>query len=101
MKQARPEHIKNIIGHILGDRGLRLAEEQSEISLAWSKAVGKKISAHTKLSSIKKDRLVVSVDSSSWLYQLNLEKEKISKRLNKLLAKKEEPLKIYFRLGEV
>lgn len=100
MGKSSPEHIKNIIGQVLGAQGLNLSEEQNKISSAWAKVVNKKILAHTKLGGIKKNKLVVSVDSSSWLYQLNLEKERISKKLNKLLGK-EGFLKIYFCLGEV
>jgi predicted nucleic acid-binding Zn ribbon protein len=100
MVRASPEHIKNIIGHILGGEGLRQANEQNRISSAWAKAVGKKTLAHARISSARENKIVVIVDSSGWLYQLNLDKEKISKKLNAALGK-EEPFKIYFRLGEV
>lgn len=100
MGKTNPEHIKNIIGHVLGEKGLCQANEQSQVSSAWVKVAGKKAASHTRISSAKKNKLVISVDSSGWLYQLNLDKEKIGKKLNKILGE-EEPLKIYFRLGEI
>ncbi len=100
MKPAGPQHIKSVISHIFNNPGLGLTQEHNKIAAAWEKAVNKKILAHTKLSAIRKNRLAVSVDSSGWLYQLNLEREKISKKLNKLLGE-DSDLKIYFRLGEI
>lgn len=100
MKSAGPQHIKSVINHIFGNPNSCLTQEHNKIAVAWEKAVSKKILAHTKLTSVRKDKLVVSVDSSSWLYQLNLEREKISSKLNKLLGLGGS-LKIYFRSGEI
>lgn len=100
MPKTAPVHIKSIINNMLSGGGLSLSEEQNKVLDAWGKTVDKKILTHTKLKSLKKDKLVIGVDSSGWLYQLNLEKEKISKKLNQRLKSK-MPLKIYFRLGEI
>ena len=99
MKQRGPEHIKDIIKSILAPKNPK-AQEQSEVFAAWAKTANKKILAHTRLNSIRKNELVINVDSSAWLYQLNLGKVKISKKLNKFLGK-EQTIKLYFRLGEV
>ena len=62
------------------------------------RALTKQEAQHIKFNYFKKGILNVSVDSSSWLYNLNLQKEELLSRLNKgpLTVKA-----IRFRIGEV
>jgi predicted nucleic acid-binding Zn ribbon protein len=62
------------------------------------RALTKQEARHIKFNYFKNGILNISVDSSSWLYNLNLQKEELLARLNKgLLTVKE----IRFRIGEV
>jgi len=85
---------------------IKKAEEQKkgllseeEVQEAWQEAVGTGAAKHTKPKKLTKTILTVDVDSPTWIYQLNINKEKIEGRLNRLLKRK-QPIKIKFRAGE-
>ncbi len=63
----------------------------------WKRVVGPKAYAHTKIVYLTKDKMRVNVNSSAWLYELNLKKERIQREMNKVLKIQE----VKFRLGEV
>ena len=62
------------------------------------KALTKKELRHIKFNYFKKGILGVSVDSSSWLYNMTLQKEKLLIKLNRDSTAVKD---IIFRLGEV
>ena len=62
------------------------------------KALTKKESEHIKFNYFKAGILSLNVDSSSWLYNLNLKKESLLARLGKKLKGLKD---IRFRIGEV
>jgi predicted nucleic acid-binding Zn ribbon protein len=63
----------------------------------WEKVLGPKAFKHTKSVYLTKDKIRVNVDSSAWLYDLNLKKESILRELKSVLGVQE----VTFRLGEV
>ncbi len=71
-----------------------------EIEKTWKDIAGGKAFAHSKPASLRKKRLVVSVDSSSWLYELTLRKGELLAKLKKKIGgdKVEE---LQFRIGEL
>lgn len=92
------EGIKSILSSVLKDmtrqrQGLDFEKAQS----AWARAAGPQAVRHTKLVHLTKDKIQVNVDSSAWLYQLNLKKQSITKMLSKQLNIKE----LSFRLGDI
>ena len=97
----KPEPIKDVIKGVIktwSEKSTDLTEE--DILRAWRDAAGKRMARHSKPTSFKSSRLVVSVDSSGWLYELSLNKTAILKKLKKKFKKK--LLKeIQFRIGEV
>lgn len=64
---------------------------------AWKAAVGPSAWPHTKIVYLTKNKIQVNVDSSGWLYDLNLRKARICGRLQKSLAIED----IRFRLGKI
>ena len=76
---------------------IRVQDEQQAIFDAWPRIVGNKEIGHTKLEGFKDETLLVNVDSSAWLYQMNLKKKKILEDLQKGFPKVK---KIYFKLGK-
>jgi len=68
-----------------------------EVAAALKKVLAKKALEHVKLYNFRKGVLSIRVDSSSWLYYLNLQKEDILNKLHRGCA----PVKdIRFSLGD-
>lgn len=66
---------------------------------AWEKAAGREAGNHSSPARIRGKILIVNVDSPIWIYQLNLKKAEIEKKLNRLIGRK-PPLSIRLRAGE-
>lgn len=56
--------------------------QQADLQLLLKKALTKKELKHIKFNYFKKGVLGIRVDSSAWLYSLNLKKEKLQALLN-------------------
>jgi hypothetical protein len=101
MEKTGPTPIKDILQKNLvganGGKNRPVFEE--EIKRAWEKAAGKRAGSHSSPAGIKKGLFLVNVDSPIWIYQLNIKKDKIETRLNKLL-KQDNLLRVRLRAGE-
>lgn len=86
---------KKVIGLLSGER----QKKEEKIKEAWENAVGKRFSSHTQPTSLRKKKLIVSVDSSSMLYELTMRKRKIVAKLKKDL--KDDITEIQLRIGEI
>ncbi len=100
MKKEGPIQISEIL-----KTTIKKAEEQKkgllseeEAQDAWRTAAGASAVKHTKIKRFTKTTLIIDVDSPTWIYQLNIDREKIEKRLNRQLKRK-PPIKIRFRAG--
>ncbi|MFH0877055.1 MAG: DciA family protein [Candidatus Omnitrophota bacterium] len=92
------ENVKDVLKDVLHD----LLKKQKnlnadKVQAAWGKIVGPKANRHTKIVHITKDKIWIHVDSSAWLYEMNLHKERIRKELRGALEIQE----VVFRLGSV
>jgi len=72
---------------------------KEEIARYWESAAGKEASRHSSPAQFKGKTLLINVDSSIWIYQLNIKKKKIEEKLSRLLKHK-APVKIRLRAGE-
>jgi len=94
---------KASIGKIAGDVIKKLSKErrtkEARIKRVWQCAAGKRFAKHTRLSSFRRKRLVVNVDSSGWLYELSMNRDKITSRLKKVL--KDDFSQLQFRIGNL
>jgi len=70
-----------------------------QVKALWAEAVGERFTKHAQPRSFKKNKLVVAVDSSSWLYELTLRKKKILDKLKEDLG--DEIKELQFRIGEL
>lgn len=97
----KPEPIKDVIKGVIkawSDGSGKL--DQDQILRIWKDAAGRRLAKHSKPVSFRSSRLIVNVDSSSYLYELTLERPRILKRLKKKF--REKPLEeLQFRIGEV
>ncbi len=92
--------LKDIVKKIISGLEEREAEE-TDIVKIWERAVGKKASKHTKPVFLKSKRLIVTVSTSSWLYKLTLEKNKLIESINNDLKGKKKIKELQFRIGQV
>jgi len=94
------ERIENIIRSIFKKLDGTINPTIDEISEIWKEAAGERAAAHTKPASLRKKKLVINVDGSTWLYELTLRKKEILERLQKTLG--EDKIKeLQLRIGEV
>ncbi|HEO63967.1 MAG TPA: DUF721 domain-containing protein [Candidatus Omnitrophica bacterium] len=79
-----PFLIKDVVRDVFEviDSGAKDALNREDIFEIWKKAAGSRAAKHTKPTNIRKGVLIVNVDSSVWIYQLRLKKEKILQKLN-------------------
>lgn len=100
MRKNKPEPIKNIIKttieRIIKD-GPPLCKE--EIKKIWEKAAGREAGRHSSPAGIRGKTLIINVDSPTWIYQLNIRRGQIEKRVNNLIGRRSQ-LSIRFRAGE-
>ncbi len=100
-KGSGPEAIGPIVGDILNRLGMKELLVSSRVFEIWTSAVGRPIAGHARPHSLRDGTLVVHVDSSVWLAQLErFRKNQIREKLNRELP---YPLvkKIIFRIGEL
>jgi len=71
---------------------------KEEIESFWKEAAGEKAAKHSSPTQLKGETLTINVDSPIWIYQLNINKQKIEKSLARLLHKKNITIKL--RTGE-
>ena len=101
MKQS-PSSIKDVLGAVISSISGEKKEKIDRIRQAWDKILDKKAQKHVRLASFKTGRLVVNVDSSAWMYELNLRRQQLKKDLNKILTPAGIAVdEIILRIGEI
>jgi predicted nucleic acid-binding Zn ribbon protein len=99
-KSSKPEDIGGIINQVIKKLDTKTHGAREEIVAAWHKAVEPGAALHTKPVAIKNNILTIEVDSSTWLYMLNLKKKNILKAMRITLGEtKIEDIR--FRMGEI
>ena len=96
-----PEAIGPIVRKIISRLGLKELVTSSRVFEIWNTVVGTAIARHAQPHSLRDGTLIVNVDSSVWLSQLDrYRKKQIREKLNRQLP---HPLvkRIIFRFGEV
>lgn len=99
MRKSSPQLIGDVLRGVVEHLSQTKGKDSSKIFSAWTSSAGKRLSRHAKPVSLHKGTLQVFVDDSAWLYQANLEREKLLESLQeKMGAKKIQ--KIRFRIGK-
>jgi hypothetical protein len=78
------EQIKEIVNSVIEKLVSCSGAEQQETWRAWQNAVGKKFITHTTIENYRNGRLLVRVDSPAALFQLNLKRNQILEKLQKI-----------------
>ncbi len=93
--------ISEILGRLLKKLGLERRAREARIALEWERLVGETIARHTRPVGVRGKTLLVNVDSSVWLAELDryfkdAMLEKISSGLDGIRIDE-----IRFRIGEI
>jgi len=99
MKQ-KPERIDSIVKSIIEKLDKKSNPSSTDIERVWKEVAGEKISSHTKPASLRKKKLIINVDSSSWLYELTLKKNEFLANLKRGLGE-DKIEQLQFRIGEL
>lgn len=99
-KKREPQAIKDVLGVVLEQLKSKKSHPLVKLLQEWERVVKGKIAAHTKPVAWKDKCLIVNVDSSGYLYELNLQREKILNRLKKSLGKGKVN-RIRFKIGAI
>jgi predicted nucleic acid-binding Zn ribbon protein len=92
--------LEGVLKKIIGSVSEKGAPTEEDVRAAWDAAVGEKAAAHSRPRTLKAGRLVVSVDGSSWLYELTVQKRGILKKLEESFKGKKIK-EITLRIGEL
>lgn len=96
----KPFAIKDVVDEVIRGLGPEKGMSNQEIFAALNSALDKKTIVHIKPERYSNRKLTIRVDSSGWLYKLNLEKNKILDTINKALPQAEIK-ELYFKIGSV
>ncbi len=100
MRKSTPQPIGDVLKSVVEKLDKAKEKGISRILSAWPSVVGKDFSRRTRPANLKKGALLVFVEDSAWFYQLNLQKEKLLKALQKRIGA-DKVQKIQFRVGKV
>ena len=92
------ERIKDVIKNVITEISPERRQKQQDVLKLWQEMLGKEAFKHTKLIGFKNHKLLVNVDSSVWMFQLNLKRSYLLARLREALKDLEG---IIFRMGSV
>ena len=93
------EHIKVTTEKIIKDwQGIKHPQPERLLKEALKKNFTKQEQRHIRSYAFKPSGVILNIDSSAWLYQLNLKKEKLSRDLNQCLKPRDTGIEIYLQL---
>ena len=84
-KTATPVPIGQVIEKLLEGRKPKSAAKVARVFQLWERAVGEIIAANAKPAAFRDKLLLVHVNSSPWLHQLQFLKDDIIKKVNAAL----------------
>ena len=76
----------------------RQPDQQHQLEQAWTEILDDKKRTHTRLIGIRDGKVSVLVDSPAWLYQMNINKETILRKLHEKLP---EVTQVQFKVGKL
>ena len=92
------EAIKDTIVSVIKGLEKKIASADDNPEEWLKKVLTKKELGHIKFNYFKKGLLNINVDSSGWLYSLNLQKEKLLEKFKQCSSKVKD---VRFRIGEI
>ncbi len=100
MSRSQPQHIRDVLSQLLARRGYARERSAYTHAEAWRTAVGDRLAAHTKATSIRRGVLEVLVKNSTLVQEINFQRSDLIDRLAQLLPD-ENIRDLKFRVGPV
>ncbi|PIQ89193.1 MAG: hypothetical protein COV72_04430 [Candidatus Omnitrophica bacterium CG11_big_fil_rev_8_21_14_0_20_42_13] len=97
---VKPVAIKDVVGDVIQELSEGSGVSKPRIIEAVNSAVGRKAAGHIKTEYFKNSKLTINVDSSVWLYKLNMQRKQILDNL-RIALPKTEFTEIIFKVGKV
>jgi predicted nucleic acid-binding Zn ribbon protein len=100
MKQKHPHAISDILGQLFARRGFARVQSADACSAAWRQAAGDFTAGYTRVGSVKRGALEITVANSTLVQELTFRKSALLADLARLLP--DEPIKdLRFRVGPI
>ena len=97
---AKPEKVSDVLSRLLKESPIGHDMDHVEIYAVWRNTVDAETVRHTRVIGVRANTLIVEVDSSPWLYELdNFRKHTLLGTLRRSL-KKTRIVDINFRIGQ-
>lgn len=93
-----PERVGALVPRVLGDLGLDAAARILRIAERWEAAVGPELARHCHPTALRHDELEVTVESSVWCQQLQLQRAEILAALRRV-GPDDAPARLWLRVG--
>ena len=95
------EFIRTTIEKVISDWQDKQQEEKGDIlTQGLKKILTKQERRHIRYHSLRNSRVILTIDSSTWLYTLNLKREQLLRNLNQILQPKEVIVEILLQLDK-
>tara|TARA_B100000287_G_scaffold309711_1_gene292977 strand:- start:50 stop:325 length:276 start_codon:yes stop_codon:yes gene_type:complete len=78
--------LKKIIEKAIEGAGIKSALNQESAVILWDAVVGKTVSSVTKAERVESGTLIVRVETSVWRQELHMQKNEITKKINKKIG---------------
>lgn len=91
------DKIKDVVREVIEKISSKKVEEQIQLQEIWKRVSGEG-ARHTAIGGFKDGALIIHVDSSAWLFQMNIKRKTILSALQK-----EQPdiKKVVFKIGKI
>lgn len=91
------DKIKDVVKEVIEKISSKKVEEQIQLQEIWRRAAGAGVD-HTAIGGLRDGVLVIHVDSSAWLYQMNLKKKALLTEIQKAHP---DIKQINFKIGKI
>ena len=79
-----PQHISNFLDKLKDKLSDKYQKEQNINSIDWNNIAGEKLAAHSSIDALLRNKLQINCDSSSYLFEMNMQKDRILLELRRI-----------------
>jgi predicted nucleic acid-binding Zn ribbon protein len=97
-RKGQPERLGKLVPRVLKDLGLGESARALRVAECWEEAVGAEIARHSRPNALRGGVLEVTVDSSVWCQQLQLQQPQLLRALRDALGD-DAPHGLWLRVG--
>jgi predicted nucleic acid-binding Zn ribbon protein len=97
--KSRPQAVGELVNRVLADLGAGATARAVRIADRWEEAVGREIADHSQPVAIRGEVLEVSVDTSVWCQELQLQTPEILAALRRVVGE-DAPSEVWLCLSQ-